>query len=45
MKIMKIFINLAGSKKEVFEFFDNVKVNEENEIIKKKQTGTYKYVM
>ncbi len=26
---------LAGTKKEIFEFFDNVKVNEENEIIRK----------
>ena len=26
---------LAGAKKEVFEFFDNVKVNEENEILRK----------
>jgi glycyl-tRNA synthetase beta chain len=26
---------LAGAKKEVFEFFDNVKVNEENETLKK----------
>ena len=26
---------LAGAKKEIFEFFDNVKVNEENEIIRK----------
>ncbi len=26
---------LAGAKKEIFEFFDNVKVNEENEILKK----------
>ena len=26
---------LAGSKKEVFEFFDNVKVNEENETLRK----------
>ena len=26
---------LAGAKKEIFEFFDNVKVNEENETLKK----------
>ena len=26
---------LAGAKKEIFEFFDNVKVNEENESLKK----------
>ncbi len=26
---------LAGSKKEIFEFFDNVKVNEENETLRK----------
>ena len=26
---------LAGAKKEVFEFFDNVKVNEDNEDIRK----------
>ena len=26
---------LAGAKKEIFEFFDNVKVNEENEILRK----------
>ena len=26
---------LAGAKKEVFEFFDNVKVNEENESLRK----------
>ncbi len=26
---------LAGAKKEVFEFFENVKVNEENEVIRK----------
>ena len=26
---------LAGAKKEVFEFFDNVKVNEENETLRK----------
>ena len=26
---------LAGSKKEVFDFFDNVKVNEENETLRK----------
>ena len=26
---------LAGAKSEVFEFFDNVKVNEENESIRK----------
>ena len=26
---------LAGSKKEIFEFFDNVKVNEENESLRK----------
>ena len=26
---------LAGAKKEVFEFFDNVKVNEDNETIRK----------
>ena len=26
---------LAGAKKEVFEFFDNVKVNEENEGLRK----------
>ena len=26
---------LAGAKREVFEFFDNVKVNEENEILRK----------
>ena len=26
---------LAGAKKEVFEFFDNVKVNEDNENVKK----------
>ena len=26
---------LAGAKKEVFEFFDNVKVNEDNEDLRK----------
>ena len=26
---------LADARKEVFEFFDNVKVNEENEILRK----------
>ena len=26
---------LAGAKKEIFEFFDNVKVNEENENLRK----------
>ena len=26
---------LAGAKKEIFEFFDNVKVNEENKILRK----------
>ena len=26
---------LAGAKKEIFEFFDNVKVNEENESLRK----------
>ena len=26
---------LAGAKREIFEFFDNVKVNEENEILRK----------
>ncbi len=26
---------LAGAKKEVFDFFDNVKVNEDNEILRK----------
>jgi len=26
---------LAGAKKEIFEFFDNVKVNEENDILRK----------
>jgi len=26
---------LAGAKKEIFEFFDNVKVNEENETVRK----------
>ena len=26
---------LAGAKKEIFEFFDNVKVNEENETLRK----------
>ena len=26
---------LAGARKEVFEFFDNVKVNEENESLRK----------
>ena len=26
---------LAGTKKEIFEFFDNVKVNEENQILRK----------
>ena len=26
---------LATAKKEVFDFFDNVKVNDENEIVKK----------
>ena len=26
---------LAGTKKEIFEFFDNVKVNEENETLRK----------
>ena len=26
---------LADTRKEVFEFFDNVKVNEENEILRK----------
>ena len=26
---------LAGAKREVFEFFDNVKVNEENETLRK----------
>ena len=28
-------LTLAGAKKEVFEFFDNVKVNEENETLRK----------
>ena len=26
---------LSGAKKEIFEFFDNVKVNEENETLRK----------
>ena len=26
---------LAAARKEIFEFFDNVKVNEENEILRK----------
>ena len=25
----------AGAKQEIFDFFDNVKVNEENEVLKK----------
>ena len=32
---------LANARKEVFEFFDNVKVNEENETLRKKPIGTY----
>ncbi len=28
---------LSGAKKEIFEFFDNVKVNEENETLRKKK--------
>ena len=32
---------LADARKEVFEFFDNVKVNEENETLRKNQIGTY----
>ena len=31
----KSLLILAGAKKEVFEFFDNVKVNEENETLRK----------
>ena len=37
--------NLADSKKIIFEFFNNVKVNDENEDIKKKQIGTFTNVM
>ena len=32
---------LAGAKREIFEFLDNVKVNEENANFKKKQIGTF----
>ena len=31
----KSLLILAGSQKEIFEFFDNVKVNDENEILRK----------
>ena len=31
----KSLLILAGSKKVIFEFFDNVKVNEENETLRK----------
>ena len=31
----KSLLILAGTKKEVFEFFDNVKVNEDNETLRK----------
>ena len=37
--------NLASAKKVIFEFFDNVKVNDEDENIKKKQIGTFANVM
>ena len=36
---------LASAKKEVFEFFDNVIVNDENEIYKKKSIRTFANVM
>ena len=36
---------LAGAKKEVFDFFDNVKVNEENETLRKNRLELIKYVM
>ena len=31
----KSLLILAGAKKEIFEFFDNVKVNEENDVLRK----------
>jgi len=31
----KTLLILAGAKKEIFEFFDNVKVNEDNETLRK----------
>jgi glycyl-tRNA synthetase beta chain len=31
----EILGSLASAKKEIFDFFDNVKVNDESEIIKK----------
>ena len=37
--------NLARAKKLVFEFFDNVNVNEEDQSIKKNQIGTNTNVM
>ena len=37
--------NLASAKKVIFDFFDNVKVNDEDKSIKKKQIGTFANVM
>ena len=37
--------NLAESKKIIFDFFDNVIVNEDDTAIKEKQTGTNPNVM
>ncbi len=37
--------NLADTKKVIFEFFDNVKVNDEEKNIKKKPIGTFTNVM
>ena len=38
-------MNLAGAKKVIFEFFDNVKVNDEDVKYQKKQIGTFTNVM